>query len=202
MSRRKSSPLANPADQHKSRLMGLPAELRNRIYHYVFEGSSIRIPARRKHNRKGLLKAPGLLVSCKQAHAEAIMIYYSTVSFKAPELHGRGNTGRLSKFLKTVGQQKVDLIHSIRVGPSTSLVIPSMSRSNTVSLGIILAELFLDNGRSECSKLKGKVTLKGGVLKAALSLPGRQGGFETWWTSEPGKVGKAYLDRLLKEDNK
>lgn len=182
--------------------MGLPAELRNRIYHYTFEDSLVDIPARRKPNTKGRLEAPGLLVSCKQAYAEAVSIYYSTVTFEILNLHGKGYTNRLPKFLEYIGQEKRALIQSIRVGYATSSPMWSLALWNVegfVLTGIYITQsIHLDQAYKDCRAKQ--VVLKEGVIKAGLSLPDDHGGSETFWTSEPEKIGKDFLARRAKRD--
>ncbi|EME87056.1 uncharacterized protein MYCFIDRAFT_77169 [Pseudocercospora fijiensis CIRAD86] len=60
--------------------MGLPAELRNRIYEIAFD-----IKCEYTQYEKGkrcLIAAPGLLLACKQTYAEGLKIFYSSAKFR------------------------------------------------------------------------------------------------------------------------
>ncbi|EME40465.1 hypothetical protein DOTSEDRAFT_74140 [Dothistroma septosporum NZE10] len=176
--------------------MGLPAELRNRIYYYIFNKFVVKIPRRREPNPKGLLEAPGLLVTCKQAHAEAINIHYCTVAFQVYNCYCPDSVTRLPKFLKTLGQQKVDLLRRIRVrhiSMSGCFNIQDLVHSEVEG-----AERALECAREEILKAPKKVTLKEGVLKACVSIHSAEHHFKAW-TSEPSKVADKYLAKVAKE---
>lgn len=61
-------------DQSVSRLLALPAELRNKIYHFsLVDEDEIFITSE--------LKPPSLLSTCRQVRNEALQIYYFANSF-------------------------------------------------------------------------------------------------------------------------
>lgn len=69
--------IQHPAQQ--SRLLNLPAELRLKIYEYVFEGHIISI--RERNGRFGKPSPPSLLPTCKQIYTEAVDIFYACATF-------------------------------------------------------------------------------------------------------------------------
>lgn len=109
-------PLDNAADQTGSRLLGLPAELRNRIYEMAFFDTVVVLPSIKKVSPKGLFKGPGILLACKQTYAEAVTLYYTLPTFEA-------YTGsRLSRWLRRIGavrQEQVTKIHMFQKLRST-----------------------------------------------------------------------------------
>ncbi|CAK3925155.1 Hypothetical predicted protein [Lecanosticta acicola] len=97
MSPKKKTKLAvrfsNARNQTRSRLLGLPAELRNHIYHlvlsemitYISKDTVIKTPAVTYKSRPvhGFCfdQTPGVLLTCKQIHVEAIKVYYANADF-------------------------------------------------------------------------------------------------------------------------
>ncbi|KAF2162706.1 hypothetical protein M409DRAFT_58114 [Zasmidium cellare ATCC 36951] len=66
-----------------SRLLGLPPELRNRIYEFVFEDSEVTIRAHRNGIPCCTYEPPslGILMTCRQTYREATDIFYSVTTF-------------------------------------------------------------------------------------------------------------------------
>ena len=67
------------AQQSPLDLLGLPREIRDIIFKFVFDGSKLEIP-RLAHTRSQP-QSSGLLLACKQTHAEAIEVYYAKTHF-------------------------------------------------------------------------------------------------------------------------
>lgn len=84
-------------DQKGCKFLGLPAELRNRVYELTFEKRPCAVPRRSLSNSKGLMKGPALLLVCKQIHCEAIKIYYNNTSFDFARIY------RLEQWMRKVG---------------------------------------------------------------------------------------------------
>ncbi|CAK1354192.1 unnamed protein product [Cercospora beticola] len=77
----------NAKQQEQSRLMSLPAELRNHIYAYSLGGVWLGLHDYDESDKDKLLdarNAPGILLTCKRIHQEAIGIFYSTAIFSFP----------------------------------------------------------------------------------------------------------------------
>lgn len=100
------------AQQH-SRLLNLPAELRNQIYEYTFSSSPVEISRRSflKQNPKGLLKSSGLLLACKQIHHEAAQLYYSLTTFYVQ----RDAEYRIAHWINRIGPLRKALIQNIQL---------------------------------------------------------------------------------------
>ncbi|GIZ39059.1 hypothetical protein CKM354_000245100 [Cercospora kikuchii] len=123
--------------QPPSKLMSLPAELRNRIWTYVFEGSvqELRVdgyyvpgmtslsrdlsdPSSTTSFREGVWSyyssAPPLLCTCKQVYTEAIGIYYSTTTFfsKAPACEL--SASNFKAWMQKIGTERAKLIENVR----------------------------------------------------------------------------------------
>lgn len=75
---------SNP--QGRCRLLELPAELRNRIYHYALVEEQIDVATTYRHGIQ-IIKAPGLLETCRTARSEASAIYYSLNAFWFCDTH-------------------------------------------------------------------------------------------------------------------
>lgn len=83
----------NAGDQSASRLMGLPAELRNRIFFLAVADSKVFISKNtvvKTRALKGRYRSvygyhlncqPGVLLACKQIYSEAIKLYYANAEF-------------------------------------------------------------------------------------------------------------------------
>lgn len=100
------------ADQDDSRLMRLPAELRNEIYELVFSGRQG--VASFEEGRKP--KAPAILVACRQTYSEALPIYYSVTNFGLELEHERDcRTDRriLRNWASRIGPEKLRWISCI-----------------------------------------------------------------------------------------
>lgn len=62
----------------QSHLLGLPTELRLKIYEYVFEGHIIDFHHFSPLDEKQA--PPGLLITCKQVYIEAVEVFYSSAT--------------------------------------------------------------------------------------------------------------------------
>ncbi|PPJ58980.1 hypothetical protein CBER1_04085 [Cercospora berteroae] len=102
-----------------SRLMSLPAELRNRIWTAAFEGWTQRIDFHSRaeiwtNAEKTYRRQPPLLSTCKQIYAEAIGIYYSTAIFFVDRLKHEWCRGELSGWLRSIGPERAKLVRNVR----------------------------------------------------------------------------------------
>jgi len=107
MSSRYSSPAPpGPAfEPQDSRLLNLPAEIRNRIYHFAVASTES------THMRGGSLARPGLLQTCKQTAEEATQIYFASNKFVA---HLTALTlARFIYALRVAGKQNAALISDL-----------------------------------------------------------------------------------------
>lgn len=78
--------------QTQSRLMQLPPEIRDQIYELLFEDCIVRV------NVYKWSKPPGVLLTCKEIHCEAIGVYYRNATFRASySKDGEVSTRRLQK---------------------------------------------------------------------------------------------------------
>jgi hypothetical protein len=104
----------------RSRLMSLSAELRNRIYEFAFQGHINRTvytlrsrPVARSNSVQDVTrgeskaKPPGLILSCKQIHEEALGIFYSTASFLFEDMH------LLRHWAETIGDCRKRLVRYV-----------------------------------------------------------------------------------------
>lgn len=71
------------ADQSQSPLMRLPPELRTQIYRAAFQAGPKRLKSVRLHPCMWhtVVKAPGVVLACKQVHSEALALFYSCTTF-------------------------------------------------------------------------------------------------------------------------
>ena len=95
----KISTLHGVQGQSKSTLLGLPPDLRNIIYELCLPGTC-EVPNASASNRHGYYQGPALLLSCKQAYAEGINIFYHETAFRFS-----GGTSRMLAWLSHVASK-------------------------------------------------------------------------------------------------
>ncbi|KAK5121503.1 hypothetical protein LTR85_005336 [Meristemomyces frigidus] len=101
------------ASTTESPFLGLPAELRNRIYRAALiipEPVDIELP--RSQDSPGW-QAPGLLQTCRTIRAEALAIYYTNNTFLGT-VQGPGFTQTLVPWLRAMGVEQRRMIRAIR----------------------------------------------------------------------------------------
>ncbi|KXT12866.1 hypothetical protein AC579_5388 [Pseudocercospora musae] len=86
--------------QQASRLLCLPAELRNKIYTHLFESDPPLI--------KPTYTLPGILKTCRQIFHEAVGLYYSATPFRCLD------ESSTVSWLTTLPQKYLDLISEVR----------------------------------------------------------------------------------------
>ena len=187
-------PLASPAAQSNSRLVSLPAELRNRIYEAVLGGDIVNIPWKSEENPEGLLKSQALLVTCKQVYKDAILMYYATSIFQHVACSDRGRYGenawlRLAQWLKTIGSQNAALLTCIRVSEVSSWSSNANTPSDVVFYELCEATEALRRAKGMLSLLRSP-TLGADVLKWNMST---LGGAQKWHDLYTGREHKAVL---------
>ncbi|KAM3415886.1 hypothetical protein BST61_g9388 [Cercospora zeina] len=116
------TPTAPATNGVSSRLMALPAELRNRVWTAVFEGWTQKIDhpgrvQRMKGTDKDYSRQPSLLATCKQIYAEAVGIYYSTAIFLKETSNRRGYSCEvdLDIWMKRIGSERAKLVSNLRL---------------------------------------------------------------------------------------
>lgn len=96
MARRQKASPGPPADQRQSRLLSLPPELRNRIYHYHFPKHRT-VSIERPVTRSGRPSQPNgvlaILLTCRQVNDEAAGLFYHLNRFRVSvrHVHPRSN---------------------------------------------------------------------------------------------------------------
>ena len=147
-------------NQIQSQLLRLPAELRDQIYQYTFEGDIFDVdkPRLKKPHRRNTI---GLLLSCEQIHDEAIELYYKHTTFFFVDW----NEG--TDWLKERPYRYIDLISDLRF----DTVERGYRRYNLRGYGgehmaqSLVGFIFnLEYG------VRGRVELRPGVLKASVLL--------------------------------
>ncbi|CAK1354206.1 uncharacterized protein RHO25_001975 [Cercospora beticola] len=102
-----------------SRLMSLPAELRNRVWTAVFEGWTQRIDYYNRAQKwtaadKAYRRQPPLLSTCKQIYAEAVGIYYSKAIFFTSIISSECADRVLRTWLYKIGSERAKLVRNVR----------------------------------------------------------------------------------------
>lgn len=126
----KITTLHNFQDQSNSTFLGLPPDLRNIIYELCLPGTC-EVPNASVNNRNGGYQPPALLISCKQAYAEGINIFYQETAFIFS-----GGTSRLSTWLSHVASRighgamlkSITLMVEPMKGPDSKIVGKRFSR--------------------------------------------------------------------------
>ncbi|EME40598.1 hypothetical protein DOTSEDRAFT_27232 [Dothistroma septosporum NZE10] len=96
----------------QANLLALPQELRDQIYHYVFEGLLVKLDARTVHRRNA-----GLLATSRQLYIESVDLYYKSATFFLTHdcVNGvESDEKRLMKWLKALPSRRRKLIREIR----------------------------------------------------------------------------------------
>ncbi|CAK1354207.1 unnamed protein product [Cercospora beticola] len=191
--------------QQASRLMALPAELRNRIWTYVFEGSvqELRVDGFYTPGMKGLWRDPSgpppttrvmagswsyytspppLLSTCKQVYTEAIGIYYSTTTFLSKVPACEMSAEKLVAWMKKIGPERAKLIGNVRF--FVSALYRDMFRFDYQELGDLVA---FDRAAMLLETVENVVAREydnGPCISGNLWYFDDEGGFEIW-TSKP-----------------
>ncbi|PPJ58950.1 hypothetical protein CBER1_04086 [Cercospora berteroae] len=106
--------------QPPSELMSLPAELRNRIWTYLFEDSIQELHGSgyttygMEGNWKYCSKPPHLLLTCQQLYTEAIGIYYSSSTFFGKITAHKKSADKFKTWMRTIGIERASLIKNVR----------------------------------------------------------------------------------------
>lgn len=97
-----------------SRLLELPAELRNRIYEFVFADSEVHV--RKKDIFTHLRYRPphaGILMACRQTYSESLTIFYDfTTFYLGPNIMGF--------FLRSLPHRNACLVSKVRLDTNSS----------------------------------------------------------------------------------
>ncbi|KAF2165988.1 hypothetical protein M409DRAFT_23715 [Zasmidium cellare ATCC 36951] len=181
--RKKTSPMA---DQTGCRLLGLPAELRNRIYGLVLSCTSHRIPCCNSRLNIGEKKkhgAPGLLLTCKQIHTETISMFYAHVTFYVT------NWWDLAPWLSKIGLARQQQINTIHYESSSYWYGTFQSQETLRHLGTRAARhrkwVLQDVHQSGPILGDDKVYVR-------MYLPGTK----IYWTNEPKKIAEMFVEKL------
>ncbi|USW48585.1 Putative 2EXR domain-containing protein [Septoria linicola] len=119
--------VALPADQSNSRLMSLPAELRNRIWTAYFESVRFHFSAKectRWPSAHLYIKAPPILETCKQVYSEALGIYYSSTTFQGELSEYGDNIRPVLRWLTNIGRSNARLINNIHLETMAAFYYP------------------------------------------------------------------------------
>lgn len=110
-----------------SRLLKLPAELRNQIYHFALvEDEPVRVSDPRLHRRR----EPSLLSVCRQIRDESTEIYYGANNFAADD------TYHCKSFLTAIGAQKAAMLRTVHLWSNLSLQsLKFLAEGQTVEWG-------------------------------------------------------------------
>lgn len=112
--------ISTPASSRKSRLLELPAELRNEIYELaLFQTRPIGVTIVLEHcltlldftraSRRSLVEEPPLLTCCRQVREEAIGIFYGSSTFASSE------RSELERWIIALPAAKRKLLRDVRV---------------------------------------------------------------------------------------
>ncbi|EME40719.1 hypothetical protein DOTSEDRAFT_27336 [Dothistroma septosporum NZE10] len=162
--------------QHTSRLLKLPAELRNRIYRFALHGQmAYKLRKTTKCKRLHTVKpqAPGLLLACRQTHIEAIRMLYQQAHIIFDHLD------ILKKWTKKIGSNRLQLIGALHLKSSVldfkQLVASYWSPRWTLTAYAIEAQAALEAAKSE-------LDIDHIVLKTDVYMPGRM--VDIVWTEK------------------
>lgn len=206
----------NANAQRESTLMSkLPAEVREEIWTLTFANSVVKAlyydnqsstqPTSRKQKKKAMYQSkkykprpPGILVSCKQAHAEAIKLYWSLSTFYIGEARTvpprklfkndrPRDAARPTDWLLSVGRRRRELLQDVKVHP----FLHGDRGLTYLCVQIAVAEL-----RASHAATKG---LAAGVVKVRMRVPRGFGGpgkgpFEEIWTTDPESAIEPQFD--------
>ncbi|KAK3721386.1 hypothetical protein LTR37_003262 [Vermiconidia calcicola] len=107
--------------QMDSPLFGLPQELRDKIYGYVFEMGLIHVNRSRCPKRSG-----GIMMACYQTYQETIGLYYKHTVFSFDGVGGPSNIDNIDHmftWLKSLPNKHRNLVHKVEVSVNWSLVV-------------------------------------------------------------------------------
>lgn len=161
--------------------MNLPPELRNIIYEMVFDSTIIHIAKKTggPRTRKPAQQAPALLLSCRQTHDEATKIYYSRTTFDFDCVR------RLSAWTRKIGSLRRRTVEHVRL-PSPRPAVWTLVSPRAM-------EDIANDTAAQMAAAAAKSKLLPGVLRMDICLPGKEGGFEQIWTSDPVERMRQYL---------
>lgn len=174
-----------PATQHGCRLLNLPPELRNRIYHFALQDDIsyiLRETVKRKRLHTIKPTAPGLVLTCRQTHAEAIRMLYRQAHFTFD------TADLLNKWTKKIGFQRLQLVKVLRIkspAPTLAVMMKAYWKPRAA-----LTE-FATDAEQALQVVKEGTYLGGTVLKTDLYMPARMMGIT--WTARPLELVTEYL---------
>ena len=167
-----------------SDLLKLPPEIRNMIYQWTFQGSVVKIQHQGGHGygpspRKST--ATGLVLACKQIHAESIRMYYALATFS----FGYGTAYCVKMWRNLIGPDRAALVQDIRLCQDRYDSWFAEPRDSDETVRMVALSC------SRCIKqVQMQAKLPDGVLKTKLHL---ENGHKAW-TADP--IGLA--EKVLK----
>lgn len=188
-----------PKSQHTSKLMMLPAELRNRIYGLVLSDVVAYRARRTTTNRKihcVKAQAPGLLVACKQTHNEATRLFYAQATFLFDEVK------HLQAWVRNIGgcSERATLIKNIRISspaPSHQMMVKSYWEPRTAmwQFSMEASSRLL----SAHQKLPMAMRRLGCKVQTDLYLPGLPE-IKVLWTQMPVSMVEKFLEEIADDE--
>lgn len=193
------SMFVNANQQKESRLMSLPAELRNRIYALALS-PYVRIRKDRSEVKRGVMSAPALLLTCKRIHQEATGIFYSNTIFVnggGSIVYRHGRFDDLHTWLRTIGPERVSQIQDVWISSFDACHMPVLEGDDDFAdksmqvcvIDMLKVRLFAEN-------ICGKPVWDAHVVKTELycELPiHTEYGRGAVWTSDPEKLRAAFF---------
>lgn len=185
-----SKMLLNAKQQKGSRLMSLPAEVRNCIYALALPGPLVALHITGYVDPPNMTKTPSILLACKRTYREAIGIYYSTTLF----LYGSIWSGlrptcnkRLRQWLTCIGHERVSQIKNIWTSAKRCRDV-DMRKGEAYHANQIEACLEdIDAVRRLAEDIYGRSVLGPEVVKGCFELQTWHG-YYTIWTSDPRRL--------------
>lgn len=178
-----SATLRNRQDQRQSPFFRLSTELRNIIYEHCLPGTC-EVPNPSVSNRNGGSQGPALLLTCKQAYAEGINMFYHETAFRISGGHSRMTTWLSRVALKSGHGAMLE---------SVTLAVPRMNDPHAKIIGRTytgngykrkMGPKFVDLVSSTAKRAK----IKSGALKLEFRpTPG-------WWPFEHRQAWRGELD--------
>lgn len=182
--------LVNAKQQEQSRLMLLPAELRNRIYSLALDDLWVDIYPSGHDLLPDVTNAPGILLSCKRIYYEATGIYYSNTTFHNDPGYGRDqatSNERLKQWLTCIGYKRASQIKEIRttMNEEHDIALWRSEVDQATDVKHIKACLEEIHGvRRLAEDIYGRTVWGPEVIKSSLTLRGLHGWHEIW-TPDP-----------------
>ncbi|PIB02191.1 hypothetical protein CB0940_01919 [Cercospora beticola] len=192
--------LVHAKQQEDSRLMLLPAELRNHIYALALDGLELTLHDYRHvdvkldesfklHLQSEFLKVsfPSILLTCKRIYDEAIGIYFSTTKFSFPPCRGGDQiffNQRLKRWLTSIGYELASQIKDINVTSTSERTVNLHPQKADGNKGVEDCVKDIEAVRSLAEDIYGRPVWGSEVVKSRLV-------FGTWhddvsiWSSDP-----------------